>query len=319
VNRSFVLPAVGLLALLFVGTGAYMSIEGWPLRDALFMVAITVSTIGYGTPKPLSPAGEWFTIVFILMSAGLATLFISRLAAYLLEDGFIVRWNQARLKRKLMQQHDHYIVVGGGRFGTALTVSLLAQGHHVVVIDPDEVPIPKGAVWLRGDGSDEDRLREAGLERAAGLAAVTGDDATNVYVTLAARGVSATTPVLTRVSRQAGESKALRAGANKVIHPYKVSAATMARSLTHPGTAAFLDRTDEANDELLLSDLAVTKSFALKDVAISGRFGVVVVAVRRADGTLDHPKGDTECAPGDTLVVAGLAKAISDARKALSI
>ena len=44
-----------------------MIIEGWPFLDALFMTAITMSTIGYGETRPLSAEGRIFTIGLIIL------------------------------------------------------------------------------------------------------------------------------------------------------------------------------------------------------------------------------------------------------------
>ncbi len=85
------------------------------------------------------------------------------------------------------------IVVGGGKVGTHLAELLLAGGHRVTVIEgrPEALArlghqLPGGAV-LAGSGTDPALLERAGIREADVLAAVTGDDETNLVATSLAR------------------------------------------------------------------------------------------------------------------------------------
>ena len=48
-------------ALVSFGVAGYVYIEGWSTTDALYMTLNTVSTVGAGEVRPLSPAGRAFT------------------------------------------------------------------------------------------------------------------------------------------------------------------------------------------------------------------------------------------------------------------
>lgn len=81
----------------------------------------------------------------------------------------------------------YIIVVGCGRVGFNLTRALLTVGHEITVIDQDSLALENAsremaAVFLQGDGSSPDILREAGAERADLVIGVTGDDAANLAV-----------------------------------------------------------------------------------------------------------------------------------------
>ncbi len=49
-----------LLALTVAGVVGYSAIEGWELRDALYMTVITLTAVGYAEVLPLSQAGRNF-------------------------------------------------------------------------------------------------------------------------------------------------------------------------------------------------------------------------------------------------------------------
>jgi trk system potassium uptake protein TrkA len=85
----------------------------------------------------------------------------------------------------------HVIVVGCGRVGSGLAVSLSAEGHTVAVIDKDQRAFRRLKDWngprLVGSGFDRDDLEKAGALHADALAAVTSGDNTNILTVRIAR------------------------------------------------------------------------------------------------------------------------------------
>lgn len=85
------------------------------------------------------------------------------------------------------------IIVGGGKVGAHLVSVLLQAGHQVTLIEnrPDVTARIHteltGAVLYTGDGSSPDVLEKAGIGQAQVLAAVTGEDETNLVITTLAR------------------------------------------------------------------------------------------------------------------------------------
>src|SRR5207248_1101722 len=77
--------------------------------------------------------------------------------------------------------------------GTKVLRELIATGRPSVVIEPAAAALeamrevyPRQH-YLHGDGADDELLRGAGVQRAAGVFAVTGDDNKNLVVTLSAK------------------------------------------------------------------------------------------------------------------------------------
>ena len=85
----------------------------------------------------------------------------------------------------------HVIVVGCGRVGSGLAISLTAEGHTVAVIDKNERAFRRLEDWpgqrLVGSGFDRDDLEKAGALHADALAAVTSGDNTNILTVRIAR------------------------------------------------------------------------------------------------------------------------------------
>lgn len=86
----------------------------------------------------------------------------------------------------------HVIVVGCGRVGSELAGSLEKSGHSVAVVDKNAAAFGRLSVSFAGQkvvgfGFDRDHLREAGIERADAVAAVTSGDNSNILAARIAR------------------------------------------------------------------------------------------------------------------------------------
>jgi trk system potassium uptake protein TrkA len=86
----------------------------------------------------------------------------------------------------------HVVVVGCGRVGSSLALSLTSSGHTVAVIDRRSEAFSRlgqsfTGTTIAGIGFDRDRLVEAGIERAGALAAVTNGDNSNILIARVAR------------------------------------------------------------------------------------------------------------------------------------
>ncbi|MGH9086138.1 MAG: potassium channel family protein [Acidimicrobiales bacterium] len=98
----------------------------------------------------------------------------------------------------------HVVVVGCGRVGSGLAGVLEDGGHTVAVIDKAQKAfrrLPEGFSGRKvlGVGFDRDLLREAGIEKAGALAAVTNGDNSNIMVARTAREVFGVERVVARI------------------------------------------------------------------------------------------------------------------------
>jgi trk system potassium uptake protein len=98
----------------------------------------------------------------------------------------------------------HVVVVGCGRVGSSLAVSLSSSGHSVAVIDRRSESFARlgpafGGKTITGIGFDRDRLLEAGIEQAGALAAVTNGDNSNILIARVARETFGIDRVVARI------------------------------------------------------------------------------------------------------------------------
>src|SRR4051812_30337363 len=98
----------------------------------------------------------------------------------------------------------HVVVVGCGRVGSELAVSLERDGHTVAIIDKNRnafrrLPERFTGRAVLGFGFDRDHLEQAGVREADALAAVTSGDNTNILTARIARETYEVPNVVARI------------------------------------------------------------------------------------------------------------------------
>ncbi len=310
---------LGYAVTLPIAAVGYRLLEGWRYIDGLWMVVITFTTIGYGEVHPLSDGGRLFTLGLIVTGLVLHTYTLSQITRYLVDGGLLADIRARRRRRIMEELSGHVIVVGLGRLGMEVAELLHADGERVVAIDTDEARLEAcryAALRILGDGSSDEVLTSAGIARARAVAVATGSSAVNVFVVLSARQLNPELHILTRVDEHEASSKALIAGADGVLSPYRIGGIRMAHAITHPHAARFIEQAEGREfPDLWIRDVPITEGSGccgrLVELKLPARFGVMVVAVRRPGGELVSPPGpEVWLRPGDVAVVAGRPEAI---------
>lgn len=311
-SRAFAL----LAGVFFIGTAGYVVIEGWSVLDAFWMVTITLTTIGFGEVHPLTDAGRIFTILLVVSGVSVGTYAMTQLTRAVLEGDLARAYAERRRQRVMQQLENHHIVVGYGRLGRIVTHELHDTGAAVVIIerDPELVRelLDHGIPALAGDASDDELLREAGIERAKGVAITAAPVAEAIFITLSARQLNSTVPILTRVESDEGAVKARRAGATGVVSPHIMGGWRMAHGLVRPHSTSFLDLATLAeHDDIMLDEIRVHpdsgwSGLTLKDLGQRTRHGNIIVAIRKASGEMHVTPGATsQLCSEDLLIVIG--------------
>ena len=308
---------VALAGVILAGTVGYVLIEGWPWLDALWMVVITLTTIGFGEVHPLTPSGRVFSLGLILGGVAVATFTFSRLTAALLGGEAVRVFRQRRKERRMRDLQHHFIVVGYGRLGRIIVEDLLRDGATVCVVEKDpvlasgleadgEVPI------VCGDGSSDAVLRAAGVERARGLAIALPSSAEAVYLSMSARQLNPDLEIVTRVDEAEATDRARRVGARQVVSPYRIAGWRMAQGLLKPSTARFLDlatfsmESPFSVDEVEVPPRSPFAGRTLREMRLGSEHKILVVAIQRADGSLVPTPGAMEkLVVGDIVIVIG--------------
>ena len=299
------------------GTAGYMLLEHYRFLDALFMTVITLGSVGYGEVKPLDTAGTVFTIALILFGLGTAAWLFTTVIETFVSEQTLLLLSKKRMDRTVNALHDHYIICGYGRIGQQI-----AQGYrqnHVphVVIEQEpsrlEMLRASGVPFVEGDAADDDVLKQAGLDRAAALIAVTPTDAVNTFIVLSARGLRPDLFIVARADSQQNEAKLVRAGASKVVSPHILGGRWMGITAINPAVTDLVAAITEADHaefsvrEVTLAESSACAGLTLGAAELKRRTGALVVALRpgHGGGFIPNPPDDRRLTPGDILIALG--------------
>src|ERR1044071_9763870 len=123
-KRRFGSSAKLAYSLAALGGVGFSLIEGWSLADSLYMTVMTVTTVGYGPPKELSPAGRNFATFFMVVGVGTAGYLLSTAVQSLVRSEILAAYGERRRLREMSKLRDHYIICGTGRLGSRIVREL---------------------------------------------------------------------------------------------------------------------------------------------------------------------------------------------------
>lgn len=309
-------PIFTLVIISLVGIVGYRILEGWSFIDSLYMLVTTLSTVGFREVHELSTAGRILTMFIIVSGVGTALYFAGQVGEMIIEGQIFGYRRRKRMEKRIRDIKDHYIISGFGRVGHQIAAELEMAKTPYLVIDSKEDTAkeldPKGVPYILGDPTSDNKLKEAGVERAAGLIAAADSDVDNVFVTLSARALSRDVYIVARASGKEAEEKLKFAGANRVISPYFISGRRMAALAVRPIASDFLDMVMHGEHlefslhEFSISDRSPLVNKSIAEAEIRQKSGATILAIRKADGAFNlQPLAGSRIEKGDILVVIG--------------
>ena len=277
--KKYIWCFILLVIIILTGaTGYWILGDGsYSYFDSLYMTIITITTIGFGEIIDLSGniGGRIFTIVIALSGIGVLAYMITNITATVVEGELTKSFRRRRMERKAEKARGHYIVCGMGWAGLHIVNELRETKRDHVIIEMDKVKIDKSletmpdAVFIEGDATDNDVLIKAGIEKANGLFAVTGDDNQNLVICLTAKQCSPTIRIVAQCNEMKNLDKMSKAGANSVVSPGYISGMRMASEMTRPTVVNFLDRMLRGRDEnLRVEEVGIPKSLIGKALSV---------------------------------------------------
>lgn len=184
---------------------------------------------------------------------------------------------------------ETFVVIGLGRFGSAVAEELCALGHQVLAVDTDEATVQRMADKVTqavvGDCRDMDVLRALGVAHArCAVVAFSNDIGNSVLITLNLKELGI--PRIVCKARSASHEELLRRiGADQVIFPELESGRNLAHALNNREILEFI----QLSPLYSIVKTEVPGSWVGKSSAeleIRKQFKVTIVAVQGEDGNL---------------------------------
>lgn len=219
------------------------------------------------------------------------------------------------------------MIIGGGKAAYYLAKQLLSMGISVKIIENDKerceelsVLLPK-AIIINGDGTDQELLKEEGIEYTESFVALTGIDEENILLTLHARQVS-NAKVITKINRITFKDVISKLDLGSVIYPKYITSETIIayvrakkdsmnsniETLYHMfdhRVEAIEFRVDHASDvtDIQLKDLALKKD--------------LLISFINRNGSILIPSGHDCIKVGDTVMIVTTHTGFNDIRDIL--
>jgi voltage-gated potassium channel len=316
-KRRIIALSAALAAIVAVGTFGFVIIDGRPVFEGFYFTITTLTTIGYGELWKMSRAARMFNSGLIVVGVVLLFALLGTLTEALIEAE-LKGAGRRRMEKRLGRLENHYIVCGVGRVGSSVVRELESRGapHVIIEKDPERVrwAVERDALLVVGDASKEATLRQARIEASRGLVAALGDDAQNIYVTLAARALNPSLQIVARASDAEAEHALRRAGADLVVSPYSYSGLRIAQALLQPHVLDFLDTVTgsfASGVQLMIEEIRVRPGSplagqTLEQSGIRQKLGIMILAMKKPDGKMGfNPPFDASPAAGDYLIAMG--------------
>jgi voltage-gated potassium channel len=314
-RRHLTYAFIALTAIMLVGTAGYRILGGdqYSWVDCFYMTFITLTTIGYIEAVDVTryEYGRLFTVFIGFTGIGVLGYVLSTVTAFMLESDLNASWRRKKMKQKIAQLKDHYIVCGVGLVGSNVAHELAATGRTCVIVDANMAAIHHflethpDQLWLHGDASNDDMLHAAGVMNARGVFAVAHDDATNLVISLSAKQLNPELRVVARCHDTKNVEKTRRAGADEVVSPDFTGGLRLVSAMVRPNVASFLDDMFKSDDNVRIEEITVPEALSGRPLSAfcQGSQDSLFLAIRQQGNWQLNPSAQQVVKSGDVLMV----------------
>ncbi len=307
---------MALVCVLAVGTVGYLVIGGatTTVVDALYMTFITIATIGFNEVIDLTgkPGARIFTMCIGFAGIGVTSYIFSKVTAYIIAGEFNAALRRRKMLKRISELSGHYIVCGAGRVGANVAHELEKTNRAYVLVDIVDTAIQSHseryphALYVLGDATEDEMLEEAGIKRAAGVFAVTGDDNRNLVITLSAKQINSACRIVARCHEMNYFSKMERVGADAIVSPDFTGGLRIVSSMVRPHVVNFLDEMLRSDGDLRVEQVetgVATAGIALAKFAPPCAEYIILALRTASQETIFNPMPERVLQAGDVAVV----------------
>ena len=218
---------------------------------------------------------------------------------------------------KLQKKMDGFCVIGLGRFGRTVALSLTNEVHEVLAIDNDEKNVHAVEKFVTGtaiaDATAPGVLHNLGVQNFDCVVVCIGQDLqASVVTTLLCKKLGVKL-IVARASTDEQKEILEKIGADVVVFPEDYTAHKVAKMLSNPSMNDVINLTEKFKIvEMATPDDWTDKS--IMELDMRKKYHLTIIVIKRQDFII-YPEPETELRKGDVLVVAGEKKTLADLSK----
>jgi len=214
---------IALTILISYGIIGSLLIMKLDIVNSIYFTIVTIATVGYGDIVPLTAAEKMFSVTLAIGGVGLIA-YVFGLSISLVGQRIEEVRSGVKMRRTIKSLKDHYILCGYGRVGAVVTDELLKRNQKLVIIDKnrdiaEKLEEESDVFVIHGDATEDEVLKNAGIEEALGVILTTGNDVDNLFITITSREISKDLWIVSRSGKKENVKRLYNSGANKVISP----------------------------------------------------------------------------------------------------
>ncbi len=207
-----------------------------------------------------------------------------------------------------MKKTKQFAVIGLGRFGTSVAITLHKMGYEVLAIDNNEERVQEFSNEVthvvQADTTDEETLAALGIRNFDVVIVAIGEDVqANILTTLQLKELGVPY-IVTKASNKLHGKMLEKLGADRVVYPERDMGQRVAHNLV---SSAVLDYI-ELSPNLNIMEVSVPQALVGKTLAetnLRAKYEINVVAIKRGDDIIVPPLPNEMIKAHDILVVVG--------------
>ncbi len=316
---------IGLLLVIFLGSLVVLVFERRvdstvkTYGDALWMMLVTLATVGFGDVVAVTPGGRIATVISMVLGIGLLSVFITTKATSIAENMRKKRGGRGKVKFE-----DHFVVCGWsstGRYALSMLKSEVENDRTPIILlcDVEENPFDDDYVFfIRGNPVSEVDLRRVNVDKARGVILLADEsrggsdsdvDARTVLTALTVTSIDPGARITAEVLAHESMAHLKKAGVKEIMDSNVIGGGLIARSAIRPGLIELISEIVGRSGGSRTHMVHVDEEMAGEDPGevmngLKAVYGpdVEVISIRTGD---EFKTGDdiSEISPGDVLIV----------------
>jgi voltage-gated potassium channel len=304
---------VGSISIFYFERGVNETIRS--IFDALWMVIVTVTTVGYGDKFPVTPYGKMIGVLVMFVGIGFLGMFTATIASI-----FVERRIKEGRGLKIRNFRDHIIICGWSKKAKEVILELLGEKKPIVILaNLDEKPIEDKLVYfVKGNPTKEEDLIRANIKEAKSVIILADDtvpspDATSVLTVLAIETLNPNVYTCVELLDSNNIRHVKRARADEVVVSGEMSSKLLASAARNPGiTQIFSELITSKYGNFVykvpLPKKYIGRSFDDTFFELKRDHKVILLAFERENKFIANPIDEYIFKEGDQLIFIGRSK-----------